>query len=151
MGWGWLFRSVVVLLLPAVGIANADPTIENLLTCSAEYYARAEYVNSLRQVEPAHYKFLMGRSDMFLRAAEARSPIELTGCNDSSGLTLGLVLCQGPASLWDERKALMLDRLIEIVEEHKGVYRLPVCMEDAACSDCLKLLDDLVQSQPSNP
>jgi hypothetical protein len=113
--------------------ANAEKAADPLLICSAEFYARHEYNRVLVRTNSAHQWFLMDRASIFLRIAEARAPKEPIGCQ-------GLAFCLGPADLYSEQKALMLDRLTELVEANGPDFPLPICLEDDQCSKCLKLL-----------
>jgi len=135
------FSACLVLLSTALAL-RAEPTADALLACSAEFYARAEYNRGLRLTSSGHQKFLMERANLLLQVAQARAPLEVTGCGGNQGPLLGLVICLGPANLFAEQKSLMLDRLTVLVIENGPDHPLPVCMEDEICSECLRLLDD---------
>jgi hypothetical protein len=118
---------------------EAQQAVDPLLRCSAEFYARHEYNRGLLKTNSAHQQFLMDRAMILLQMAEARAPKEPTGCR-------GLAYCLGPASLYSEQRALMLDRLTEFVEANGPNFPLPVCMEDGACSDCIRILGEALQA-----
>lgn len=142
MGWGRAGFSACLVLLSTALALRVEPNADALLACSAEFYARAEYNRGLRLTNSGHQKFLMERANLLLQIAQARAPLEVTGCGDNQGPFLGLVICLGPASLFAEQKSMMLDRLAELVAESGPDHPLPVCMEDEVCSKCLRLLDD---------
>lgn len=119
--------------------AKADVDTKTLLACSAEFWARAQYVQQLSQADPDHVTYLMGRSEMFLGLAEAISPNTVVSC-DNDGSSSGLLLCMGRPDLFDKVQSLALDRLTEIVEATGGDGRLAACMEDGACAECMQVL-----------
>ena len=134
----------VVFSLAVATTSRADPSVEALLSCSAEYYAREEFNRGLHLTNADYQKFLMDRSNVFLSLAESRAPLESTGCNDDRlGIAMGLVFCKGPASLWTERDMLMRQRLLDLVQTNGGSFPLPTCMEDELCSQCMRTLGEL--------
>jgi hypothetical protein len=140
----------IVFALATFAVAEtgtAQTTADELLSCAAEFAARAIYVETLGHSEAGHVTFLRGRSDIFLRLAEARAPKEVIGCGSNGGPIVDLVLRFGPADLHDEWESLTSDRLIGLVEEHHGHHRLSVCMVDETCAACTATFSTLVRIQ----
>jgi hypothetical protein len=132
--------STLLLWLPGAGMAEAIVSFDDLMSCSAEYHARADYMRTLGHANASHIEFMIDRSDTLLHLAEERGPLQQTDCGDGSR---GLVFCLGPPSFEVDRERRKLDRLAEFADANRGADRLPVCMEDAACSKCMALLDDV--------
>ncbi len=145
MRWGGPIGFAFALTTVA-GMAKGQATSDELLTCAAEFSARATYAETLGHSDAGHIGFLRGRSDIFLRLGEGRAPQQVISCGDS-GWLISLVLCLGPADLVDEREELASQRLIEIVEVHRGIYQLPACIVDDTCADCMALFNRVVREQ----
>jgi hypothetical protein len=137
----------VLALISLARAARAEPAVEELMSCAAEFQARAVYAEKLGHSDSGHVAFFSGRSDSFLRLAEARAPKTMIGCSGDSGPRISLVLCLEPADLAEERAALVEERLIALAEENRGSQRLQVCMVDEACAECLRLFNRMVRAR----
>lgn len=132
---GLLFLFVFPLL------AKADENYFSLLKCAAEFNARAEYNRGLELTNSVYQKFLWDRSDLFLRMAEQRAPLQPMACkNNAWSRYTDLVLCTGPASLSSELRKLTQMRLTEIVGATGGTGNFSTCMEDEPCIICQQML-----------
>lgn len=132
-------------VLPFASFAEAP--YEELLSCSAEFQARAMYVETLEQADAGHIAFLLGRSDIFLNLAEAVGPRVTISCGDDHGAAIGLVICQGPKDLSADRSALVSERLIELANANRGNLRLEACMVDETCAKCMGLFNRMVRER----
>jgi hypothetical protein len=137
---------LALVLSNIAGAAGAQATADELLTCAAEYKARAVYNETLEQGNAAHVAFLSGRADLFLRLAELRSPTFWVGCPGDRAWLLSLVLCVGPKELSGERDALAEERLIEFANAYRGNFRLETCMVDEDCARCMGLFNRMVRA-----
>lgn len=144
--WGRTFGFALSILLFA-GAADAQATHAELLSCSAEFKARAVYSETLGQAEAGYIAFLLGRTDLFQRLAEAVGPSVTVGCDDGYGLALGLVICSAPKDLSADLSALVDERLIELSNANRGNLRLETCMVDDTCAKCMRLFNMMVRDR----
>jgi hypothetical protein len=138
----WFALVVLALAVPAAAQVRSD----ELLSCAAEFAARATYAKTLGHSEAGHMTFLERRLDIFLRLAEDRAPKTMIGCG-LSGLSQKLLLCFGQPDLHDARSALADDHLMRLVEGHGGQHQLSVCMVDETCAACLALFNRVVREE----
>lgn len=82
-------------LTAVMGPAIAEETADELLACAAELSARATYAETLGHSDAGHIGFLRGRSNAFLRLAEARAPKQMIGCGES-GPRIGTAIRKAP-------------------------------------------------------
>jgi hypothetical protein len=141
---GRAFGFALSFLLYA-GSAGAQETYEPLLSCAAEFQARAIYAESLGLADAGHISFLMGRSEIFLSLAEAVGPREMISCPGDRGPVMDLVICLSPKDLSADRSALVSERLIELANANRGNLRLEACMVDETCAECMRLFNRMVR------
>jgi hypothetical protein len=119
--------------LPAGARANDD--FQPYLDCAALFMARSSYIRGLDYAPEGHLAYLKQQANYFLSVANALAPEQRRRCDRG----LAVVTCISPANLESEQLDLARDMLLGLVEQTGGHERLPPCIEDEACSACLRL------------